>query len=196
MRKEKLKELRELIELLKVKEMELTDEQAQFIKAKVYRVITNDGHKLRREKLVKGNNDGSAAIIVPFINDEEVMLCVEPRVFLKNTVGVNFPAGYIEQGEKGIEAASRELYEETGYKGKLTPLGGFYQDSGISSAFNEVFIGSDLKQVGEQKLDGSEHIFKYICRFDELEDLINEGYICDSNSLIAYNKVKDYKKGR
>ena len=196
MREKKLKELKELIELLRVKDIQLTDEQARFIKAKVYQVTTNDGCHLRRERLSKGKLDGSAAITVPFINDEEVILCVEPRVFTKNTVGVGFPAGYIEEGEKGIDAAARELYEETGYAGDLTYLGGFYQDSGISGAYNQVYVGEGLKQVSDQHLDSSEHIYKYICRFDEIKYLIDEGYISDANSLIAYNKVLEYRKGK
>ena len=196
MRKEELEHLNYLINKLKTREKELTKDKGSFISSEVYNITTNDGHHIRREKLLKGGKDGSAVIIVPFVDNDKVILCVEPRVFTKRTVGIGFPAGYIEGNEKGIIAAQRELYEETGLQGDLTYLGGFYQDSGISSAYNQIFVGENLQGNGVQHLDTDEYIYKFITDFNNLDYLLENDYINDCNALIAINKVKQYRRER
>lgn len=197
MRREKLEELKELIHSLQIKELRELEEPPRFIEAKVYHAVTNDGRTLRREKLIKNGRDGSAVIIVPFLNESDVMLTIEPRIFTKETVGVGFSAGYIEPGENGIMGATRELKEETGLTaGNMIYLGGHYQDPGISGAYNEVYLALNCILTNEQQLDKDEYIKRFICHFDELDDLVNIGYLNDANTLIAYYKTNEYRKVR
>ena len=192
MNKDKLDELNKSFDLMSTKEMVEQKDLAKFVKAKPFIVTINDGRKLRREKLIKGNNDGSAVIIVPFINEKEVMLGIEPRVFTKDGVLVSFPAGYIEKGEDALLAAKRELLEETGLESEtIIPLGGYYQDAGISGAYNQVFIALKCKQKAEQKLDKDEYITRFVCDFNDINFLIENGYMLDSGSIIAYYKARD-----
>ena len=118
MKKEELEHLNYLINKLKTKEKELSKEKGSFITSELYNITTNEGQHLRREKLLKGGKDGSAVVIVPFISQDKVLLCIEPRVFTRRTVGIGFPAGYIELDEDAFIAAQRELYEETGISNK------------------------------------------------------------------------------
>ena len=111
MRKEKLEELKYYIEELKT--IKLVNTSGTFLKSEAYDCILNNGITIKREKLIKGNNDGSAVIIMPVTYNNEILTVVEPRVFTKETVGIGFPAGYIEEGEKTWESAKRELLEET-----------------------------------------------------------------------------------
>ena len=196
MPKKELENLNELIEKLKVKHAKELDDKPSFISSKVYDIETNNGNHFRRERLTKLGKDGSAVVIVPFVSENKVLLCVEPRVFTRRTVGVGFPAGYIEQNEDPIAAAQRELQEETGLTGNLTYLGGFYQDSGISSAYNRIFVAENLTGEGIQHLDDDEFVYNFITDFDNLDYLIENDYINDCNALIAINKVKDYRRER
>lgn len=191
MRQDKLEELKKYIEELKTIEKTKEDKLASFIKGEVYRCRLNNGQVIIREKLLKGNKDGHAAIILPITETKEVILIIEPRVFSKRTVGISIPAGYIEEGEKASVAALRELQEETGYRPKkLVSLGGFYQDMGCSSAFNECFLALDCEKISDQKLDPGEYIRYFKCSFDEALELVDLGYIEGANTIIALEKTK------
>ena len=191
MRKEKLEELNFYLEILKTIDFIKKDNPSSFIKSEVYDCKLNNGEIITREKILKGNKDGSAVIVLPITINGEVILVVEPRVFTKKTVGVGLPAGYIEKNEKACVAALRELQEETGYTtNEIIPLGGFYQDMGCSSAYNESFLAKDCIKISKQKLDESEFIKYFKCTFEEALELIDLGYIEGANSIITFEKVK------
>lgn len=192
MRKEKLEELNKKIEAIKTKNIIRTYSQNKFLSLESYEVELNNGKKMIREKMVKKNKTGDAAIILPLINDDEVMITIEPRVFTKRTVGVGLTAGYIEEGETPLEGAKRELYEETGCnEANLVEVGSFYQDPGVTSAFIHCFVATDLDGFEERHLDKDEVIDNMTVKLDELEELIELGYIQDaSTQLTIYNALK------
>lgn len=194
-RKEKLEELKSYMNEMKTlrREKISSKEDQNFLKIESYKIMLQNKECLIREKLVKGNHNGSAVIIVPITKKGTMLLAVEPRVFTRETVGVGFPAGYLEVGEDALAAAHRELLEETGYESKnLCILDSFYQDEGCSSAYNTIVLARDCEKMSEQKLDQDEFIRYFECTIEEAYELLKQGYIQGGNAKLAFLKVKDY----
>ena len=194
-RKEKLEELRDIVEELKTIGVERREvlQQNKFLQSVAYSFKLNNGKVIPREKLIKGNKDGSAAIIMPFTSDMEVLTIIEPRVFTELTVGVGFPAGYIEYGEDIVTGALRELREETGYVPReIKLIDSFYQDEGVSSAYNHIFLAQDCERKYEQELDKDEIVRYMNFNYEELFELERLGYIRGGNAKLALAKSRKY----
>ena len=87
--------------------------------------------------------------------------------------GYEIPAGVIEKGETPLEAAKRELWEETGYVGDcweelLTEA----PNSSTCTNFCHSFIARNLKKVDGQHLDPTEDISVIIMTLDEVRNLL------------------------
>ena len=193
MRKEKLDELYGYVELLKTKKKTLLEKTGNFINVEKYLIELNNGEVINREKILKGNSDGNASIVLPVTIDGNVILVVQPRVFTRIGVGIELPAGYVDEGEDYEDAARRELFEETGYVPEnVRLLGEFYQDQGCSCAYNKSFFAEGCRKIGSQSLDSSEFIKYFECSIDELYELVELGMINDLQSQYTIEKAKQY----
>lgn len=186
-----LEKLKEELSIVSIRELPKTDKS--FLKSETYQVILKSGNIFTREKLVKGKREGSASIVVPITKDNNSLVIVQPRVFKNDPVSIEVPAGYLDPGENHLDAAIRELKEETGYVAeKIIELKGYYQDQGISAAINKCYLALGCEKKYEQKLDRDEYIKFLECKFSDLVYMLNNGYIDDANSIIAINEAKRY----
>lgn len=190
---EKLKD-----ELSVVSMKEIPPLEKSFLNIENYQVILKNGAIFSRQKLVKNKRKGDAVVIVPITEDGKSFVIVQPRVFTESGLGIEIPAGYIDQGESALDAAFRELKEEIGCDAKqMIPLKSYYQDQGISGAYNTCFLALGCEQNYSQKLDRDEYIKFLKCNFSDLVYLLDNGYISDANSIIAINEAKKYlRKGK
>jgi len=196
MRKEKLDELNSYMEEFKtLREERLEETRFITVERKLYTL--NSGKSIIRENILKNRKDGSAAIILPLTKEYGTILVVEPRVLTKSGVGISLPAGYIEDGEEPVDAALRELKEETGYvPNRIEEICSYYQDEGCSKALNHSFIAYDVEKKYDQNLDKDEFIKYFECTYEEALELMDMGYINSANSMLTLEKSKQYVKRR
>jgi len=101
------------------------------------------------------------AIVIPVIEnpDGKKFLMIWQWRHGAQCLSLEFPGGVFEPKENPEEAASRELYEETGYKPqKIKKIGEFSPNPAIFSNKVHFFLAEDLINTGKQKLDEDEFV--------------------------------------
>lgn len=208
MRKEKLDELRKYIEELKTIRKSLVpseyiyDENNRpikrngFLDIERYEIELANGKVVLREKILKGGKDPSAAIVMPLTVDDNTVLVVQSRSSTEESVCVEFPAGYIEDGEAPEIGGAREVAEETGYiPEKMILLDKFYQDQSCGvGAYNYSYLALGCSKARQQKLDDNEAIRYFECSIDEAIELMEQGYMTDIQSKYTLSLAKTYLK--
>lgn len=195
MRTEKLNELKRALNRLKADQLKKEELlEPSFLKLSQMEGMIGD-KKIIREIITKNRGYGDAMVILPLTEKGEVILTIQPRFAERKRVGIELPAGYREAGETPLEAAKRELLEETGYQAShWILLDKYYQDQGIHTGYNSCFLATGCKKVAEPNLDGDELIYHFICQYKELLELNELGYITDINSKYTMEKAKTYVK--
>ena len=192
MKKQDKEKLDSIIKKYEVKDMEvISHSQGSFLKIDTYKVNLNNGETIYRDRLVKGDGGGSACIVVPFLDEEHVIMVVQPRVFAFKGALMDFPAGYIEKDEDITKAALRELEEETGYRAnKIKEVVSYFQDEGVGNSIVHIFFAKDLVKVGNLKLDKDEYLEPLIINVSSLDELVKEKYIYSGGSQLAIANIK------
>lgn len=140
-------------------------------------------------------NYPAAAVILPYIDDERIVLIEQYRYSLKRAI-FELPAGKIDDPSEPKEAAAcRELLEETGYRaGNIKFLFSFYPAVGYSSEILHAFRATNLT-FDRDDPDEDEFIDTHIVRFDEALEMIRRGEICDSKTmLLLFNELANKER--
>jgi ADP-ribose pyrophosphatase len=96
------------------------------------------------------------------------------------------PAGRLDPGETSLEAAKRELQEETGYRAShWKKLVTFWPSPGYVGEKMDIFLATDLTP-GEQNLMDDERIEMRWFDSPEVGAMIRRGEILDGKTLIGY----------
>lgn len=102
-------------------------------------------------------------------------------------LSLELPAGAIDRNEQPLDAARRELLEETGYEAKdWTLLGRCAQDPGRQNNFAHLFLAQDAERVAAPKPDRGEQIVVRLFELDEAVRLAESGAIIHGIHLAAF----------
>lgn len=117
------------------------------------------GNERKWEYASRRNSNGVVTVILEDQARANVLLVRQFRVPVGKFVW-EFPAGLINKGETPIDAAMRELKEETGFTGQgfsLSPM--LYTSPGLSNEFGYIVgVIADSTETGETHFDESEFI--------------------------------------
>src|SRR3989338_10465949 len=127
-----------------------------------------DGSKTTFEKLKRPDT----VVVFPVLDDGRIILTEQEQPNKKNFIGAT--GGRVDEGEDVIDAAKRELLEESGYEAERFVLWTAEQVTSKIDWAIFVFVAKGLQKVAEQNLDAGEKINLKIVTFDEFIEIVTD----------------------
>ena len=161
------------------------------------RVVEPGGIKVRRDLV-----HHSGSIVVLAVDDAGAV----PRVLLERQYRHaakdylwELPAGRIDPGEHELQAAKRELIEETGYRAdRWRCILKFYASPGFVAETMAVYLATRL-HAGEAEPEDDEVIYKRMLPLPTVVRMILKGTIRDAktiSSVLWLDHVLNHGKGK
>lgn len=134
----------------------------------------------------------NGACCVVAMDDEKNLFLVRQFRYALNKEFLELPAGKLDViGESPLDAAKRELFEETGVKANnWIDLGTIYPSPGYCDEVIYLYVATDLIQENSLHLDEGEFLQVEKYSFDEIFEEILYGTIRDSKTICAILKLK------
>lgn len=169
----------------------------------ISRKLAYNGKRVQVEELEYLNGDkaiyrehvkaGNASVILPITEDNKVIMIQEARTPIGKVI-LALPAGMIEEGEKALVAAIRELEEETGYLASdIELLREYYPSVGYSDEKISLYLATNMKKT-KQRLDDEENIKVIEVPLEELIEMLDKNEIITASTTIAVMHYLLYKK--
>jgi ADP-ribose pyrophosphatase len=130
-----------------------------------------------------------SVVIVPLLEGNRLCLIRNARRAVGATLW-ELPAGTLDREEPIVEAARRELEEETGYRSaSIEEVPGLWMSPGILRERMHVFVARDLTP-GPQALEPGETIDTHVVDWDDAVEMCLDGRIEDAKTVAAILRLE------
>lgn len=131
------------------------------------------------------------AAVVALTEDNQVIIAEQFRTG-PECIMQELPGGMVDPGETPVEAAKREMIEETGYEVGSIEFLGMASDDGYSNVERHFFLARNCKKVGEQQLEQAEEIELKLLTIEEILHNARTNQMTDA--LAVYYASDELKK--
>lgn len=132
--------------------------------------------------------------IVP-VHDNGRMVLVSQYRYPGRATCVEFPGGVVDACERPLDAAPRELLEETGFHARdWQPVASFFANPARQTNRVHVFVAQGLTRVSAQQLDHSEDIACSDASTDEVTAMIKDGRFSQGLHIASFYLAMDALK--
>jgi len=139
------------------------------------------GYEIRRSIV---RHAGSAVMMA--VDEKKRILLVRQYRLPAGMEMWELPAGRLDPGEKPLQAAKRELAEETGYSARQwRKLVSFYASPGYVGEKMTIFLATDLTEGEAQPMDDEKIETRWFST-KEIEGMLQSGKIVDGKTMIGY----------
>ncbi len=123
--------------------------------------------------------------VIALTPENEIVLVEQYRAGIHEST-LEIPGGMADDGEDPIDAARRELREETGYTSeKWTTLGKVSSNPAILTNFTHLFLAENCEKTSMQQTDGNEDIQVHNMPMETFLELAGKGVVHHSIVLAA-----------
>ena len=149
------------------------------------------GNKILEKEIVEHQDSVG---IIALDNKDNIILVEQFRIATSDNL-LEIPAGKIENGETPDTAALREMNEEIGFSGKLTPLFQCYLAPGYDTEKMYFFLASELKLLKKRlPQDEDEEIKIRRMKLSSALEKCLSGQIIDCKTIAAIMMILKIKK--
>ena len=124
--------------------------------------------------------------VIPLTIDDKVVMIRQWRHGIDQDT-LEIPGGVVEHGDTLLQAAHRELREETGYVAReMIPLGFVHPNPAFLDNRCYTYLAKGVTLNGSQELDDKEDIEIVLVPISEVPDLLRNGVITHSLIAVAF----------
>jgi len=148
-----------------------------------------DGFEIHRSIV---RHPGSA-VMMALDRDQRILLVKQFRLPAEAYLW-ELPAGRLDPGESPLQAAKRELREETGYQAAdWTNLASFWASPGYVAEKMNVFLATGLSEGKQEPMEDERIETRWFSKA-EVGRMIREGEISDAKTIIGYFMYGEHER--